>query len=141
MGELFRVLPPGGHVGFSDLALRACPAAAEDRALRALLYHPGAELVSDWPALFTRHGLGVVDYRDILSETLPTWEHARAVYQRRDGEVTRRLGRRLADRILASLEQIPGILARHGTYPVLCAQKPMAQAAEPCAGELTVDLS
>ncbi len=97
--------------------------------------------MSDWPALFTRHGLGVVDYRDILSETLPTWEHARAVYQRRDGEVTRRLGRRLADRILASLEQIPGILARHGTYPVLCAQKPMAQAAEPCAGELTVDLS
>jgi cyclopropane fatty-acyl-phospholipid synthase-like methyltransferase len=141
VGELFRVLRPGGHVGFSDLALRACPAAAEDRALRALLYHSGAELVSDWPALFDCHGFRVVECRDILSETLPTWEHARAVYQRRDGEVTRRYGRRLADHILASLEQIPGILATHGTYPVLCAQKPMARAAEPCAGELTLDLS
>jgi SAM-dependent methyltransferase len=47
--ELFRVLRPGGHVGFSDLALRACPSPAEDRALRAVLYHSGAELVSDWP--------------------------------------------------------------------------------------------
>ncbi len=41
-----------------------------------------------------------------------------------------------ADRILASLEQIPGILATHGTYPVLRAQKPSARAAELRAGEL-----
>jgi O-methyltransferase StaMB len=95
VGELFRVLRPGGHVGFSDLALRACPSAAEDRALRAVLYHSGAELVTDWPALFAHHRFRVVECRDILSETLPTWEHARAVYERRDGEVTRRYGRRL----------------------------------------------
>jgi O-methyltransferase StaMB len=140
-GELFRVLRPGGHLGFSDLALRTCPSAAENRALRAVLYHSGAELVSDWPELFTRHGFRVAECRDILSETLPTWEHARAVYQRRHGEVTHRYGRPLADRILASLEQIPGILATHGTYPVLSAQKPMAQTAELRAGELMVDLS
>jgi cyclopropane fatty-acyl-phospholipid synthase-like methyltransferase len=140
VGELFRVLRPGGLVGFSDLALRACPSAAEDRALRAVLYHSGAELVTDWPALFARHGFRVVECRDILSETLPTWEHARAVYERRDGEVIRRYGRRLADRILASLEQIPGILATHGTYPVLRAQKPRARAAELCAGELAAGL-
>ena len=136
VGELFRVLRPGGYVGFSDLALRACPSAAEDRALRALLYHSGAELVTDWPALFARHGFRVVECRDIMSETLPTWAHARVVYERRDGEVTRRYGRRLADRILAHLEQIPDILATHGTYPVLRAQKPRARTAELFACEL-----
>jgi cyclopropane fatty-acyl-phospholipid synthase-like methyltransferase len=124
VGELFRVLRPGGHVGFSDLALRACPSPPEDRALRALLYHSGAELVTDWPAIFARHGFQIVECRDIITETLPTWEHARAVYERRDGEVTRRYGRRLADRIRAHLERIPAILATHGSFPAFCAHKP-----------------
>jgi O-methyltransferase StaMB len=39
--DLHRVLRPGGHVGFSDLALRACPSQHEDHALRAVLYHRG----------------------------------------------------------------------------------------------------
>jgi cyclopropane fatty-acyl-phospholipid synthase-like methyltransferase len=121
--ELFRALRPGGHVGFSDLALRTCPSPAEDRALRAVLYHSGAELVTNWPAIFARRGFRVVECRDIISETLPTWEHARAVYERRDGEVTRRYGQRLVDRVAARLERIPLILAEHGTFPVLCAQK------------------
>src|SRR6266540_4128239 len=124
VGELFRVLRPGGHVGFSDLALRACPSPAQDQALRAVLYHSGAELVTDWPAIFADHGFWVVECRDIITATLPTWEHARAVYERRDGEVTRRYGRRLVDRTLAHLEQIRGILAAHGTFPVLCAHRP-----------------
>jgi SAM-dependent methyltransferase len=124
VGELFRVLRPGGHVGFSDLALRARPSPREDRALRAVLYHAGAELVTDWRAIFASNGFRVVECRDIISETLPTWEHARAVYERRDGEVTRRYGRRLVDRTLVHLEQISRILAAHGTFPVLCAHKP-----------------
>ena len=107
-----------------DLALRTCPTAAEDRALRALLYHTGAELLTDWPALFARHGFQIVECRNILNQTLPTWEHALAVCHCRDGEVTRRYGRRLANRILAQLEQIPAILATHGTYPALSAHKP-----------------
>jgi O-methyltransferase StaMB len=124
VGELFRVLRPGGHVGFSDLVLRTRPLPAEDRALRAVLYHSGAELVTDWPAIFARRGFRVVECRDIITATLPSWEHARAVYERRDGEVTRRYGRRLAERIFAQLELIPVILAARGGFPVLCAQKP-----------------
>jgi O-methyltransferase StaMB len=128
VSELFRVLRRGGHVGFSDLALRGSLSRAEDRALRAVLYHSGAELVSDWPAIFARNGFRVVECRDIITETLPTWEHARTVYERREDEVTRRYGRGLADRILADLERIHSILAAYGTFPVLCAHKPQPRA-------------
>jgi cyclopropane fatty-acyl-phospholipid synthase-like methyltransferase len=124
VGELFRVLRPGGYVGFSDLALRAHTSPAEDRVLRAVLYHSGAELVTDWLAIFASHGFRVVECQDIISETLPTWEHARAVYERRDGEVSRRYGQGLVDRVAARLERIPRILAAHGTFPTLCAHKP-----------------
>jgi len=124
VGELFRVLRPGGYVGFSDLALRAHPSPAEDRVLRAVLYHSGAELVTDWPAVFASHGFRVVECQDIISETPPTWEHARAVYERRDGEVSHRYGQGLVDRVAARLERIPRILAAHGTFPTLCAHKP-----------------
>jgi len=124
VSELFRVVRPGGYVGFSDLALRNYPSSAEDRVLRALLYHSGAELVSDWPALFAGHGFDVVECRDIIEETLPTWAHARAVYEKREGEVKRRYGRRLAGRTLEQLERIADILAAHGTVPLLSARKP-----------------
>jgi O-methyltransferase StaMB len=124
VSELFRVVRPGGHVGFSDLALRDYPSPAEDRVLRALLYHSGAELVSDWPALFARQGFQVVECRDIIEETLPTWAHARAVYEQREDEVRRRYGRRLANRTFGQLERIAAILAAYGTVPLLSARKP-----------------
>jgi hypothetical protein len=124
VAELFRVLRPGGHVGFSDLALRRDPSARENRTLRALLYHSGSELVTDWPAIFARSGFRLLEQRDILAETLPTWAHAQAVYERQDAEVIKRYGRRLAHRTLAHLQQIPHIIAAHGTFPALSAQKP-----------------
>jgi cyclopropane fatty-acyl-phospholipid synthase-like methyltransferase len=124
VSELYRVLRPGGHVGFSDLALRAHPTRAENRVLRAVLYHSGAELVSDWPAIFTRQGFRIVECRDIIRETLPTWTHARAVYEQRAREVARRYGRRLAQRTFEQLGRISEILAAHGTVPLLSAVKP-----------------
>ncbi len=124
VSEWFRVLRPGGYVGFSDLALRTYPSRKEDRVLRTVLYHTGAELVTDWPAIFDRQGFRVVECRDILEETLPTWDHARAVYQRRADEVRRRYGRRLAERTFEQLHRIQEILGEYGTVPSLRAQKP-----------------
>jgi SAM-dependent methyltransferase len=84
--DLRRVLRPGGHVGFSDLALRACPSQREDHALRAVLYHSGAELVTDWPALFVRHGFTIVERGDIIADTIETWDRVREAYEQRSVE-------------------------------------------------------
>lgn len=124
VSEWFRVLRPGGHVGFSDLAFSGYPTRREDRTLRSVLYHTGAELVSDWPAIFRRQGFRVLECRDILQETLPTWKHAGAVYASRAAEVKRRYGKRLAARTATQLERIHEILCAYGTVPSLCAQKP-----------------
>ncbi len=120
---LHRVLRPGGHVGFSDLALRTCPPARDDRAMRAVLYHRGAELVTDWPSLFGEEGFTVVERRDIIAEALPTWNHTRLVYEERNGEVVRRYGRRIATRTRAQVARIAEVLAGYGTFPVLSARR------------------
>ena len=121
--ELHRVLRPGGHVGFSDLALRACPSQHEEHALRAVLYHSGAELVTDWPALFVRNGFTILDRRDIIANTIETWDRVRAVYEQRSVEAVHRYGHRLAHRIRAQIDLIPKILAKYATFPVFSALK------------------
>jgi len=121
--DLHRVLRPGGRVGFSDLALRACPSRQEDQALRAVLYHSGAELVTDWAALFVRHGFTIIERRDIIADTIETWDRVRAVYERRSVEAVHRYGHRLASRIRAQIDLISGILAKYATFPVLSALK------------------
>ena len=77
----------------------------------------------------------MIEERDIVAETMPTWEHARAVYASRGGEVECRYGRRLADRTLAHLERIAVILAAHGTFPALCAHKPSSASADPVSAD------
>ncbi len=119
--ELYRVLRPGGSLGFSDLALRSPPTRSEDRALRALLYHSGSELVTDWPAVLTGHGFLVLEHRDILTQVLPTWDHAcnvRALYPENWYQ------RWVTDRARARLDWIGPVLALHGAFPVLSAQRP-----------------
>lgn len=62
------------------------------------MYHSGAELVTDWPALFVRQGFTIVDRRDIIADTIATWDRVRAVYEQRSVEAVRRYGHRLAHR-------------------------------------------
>jgi cyclopropane fatty-acyl-phospholipid synthase-like methyltransferase len=121
--ELHRVLRPNGRVGFSDLALHTNPSPTDNRTLRALLYHRGEELVTDWPALFLRHGFRVIDCHDIIAETMPTWHRTQAIYEERRSEVIHRYGKRIADRTRAQMHRIPTILASHATFPVLSVLK------------------
>jgi cyclopropane fatty-acyl-phospholipid synthase-like methyltransferase len=134
VSDLYRLLRPGGHIGFSDLALLQRVSRADDRELRAVLYHSAAELVTDWPAIFSRAGFRIVESHDIIAETLPTWDHVRAVYGTRADEVVRRYGRRLVARTTAHLERIASILAEHGTFPALAAHKPSGAVALPSDG-------
>jgi hypothetical protein len=91
--------------------------------LRALLYHRGRELVTDWPSLFENHGFTIAAQGDILPQTMATWDRIQTVYNQRNNEATRLYGRRVATRLRNRLEQIPQILARHATYVILAAIK------------------
>ena len=95
LAELRRMLRPGGQVGFSDLVFDRPPTAAEDRALRALLYHSARELPTDWPGLFAAAGFQLGTVRDIQAQTLPTGQHVQAVYRQHAAQIRVRYGRRL----------------------------------------------
>src|SRR4029450_1050018 len=94
--ELYRVLRPGGRVGFSDLALHTNPPPTDDHTLRAVLYHRGEELVTDWPALFLGRGFRVVNCQDIIGETMPTWDRTRGIYGEGRSEGGQRHAKRTA---------------------------------------------
>ena len=128
LAELARVLRPGGQVGFSDLVFDRLPTAAEDRALRALLYHSGRELLTDWPGLFAAAGFQLGTVRDIQAQTLPTWQHVQSVYRQHAEQLQARYGRRLgagiARRIDRQVDQVAAAIKRCGSYPALSATTP-----------------
>jgi len=128
LAELRRVLHPGGQVGFSDLVFDRPPTAAEDRALRALLYHWGRELLTDWPGLFATAGFQLGTVCDIQAQTLPTWQHVQAAYYQHAEQVQVRYGGRLgpgiARRIDTQVAQVAAAIKRCGSYPALSATTP-----------------
>ncbi|HPQ81570.1 MAG TPA: methyltransferase domain-containing protein, partial [bacterium] len=123
ISEMHRVLKPGGSIGFSDLVFTGKPTRAEESSMRAILYHDGSDLVTDWPELFADGGFEVVEKRDIISETMPMWTHSLAIYEERASDVRRRYGRRIAEKTMEHLRAIPGIMQKYGSFVLLSARK------------------
>jgi len=126
MDEVYRVLKPGGHIGFSDLAFTGCPSSKEEKAMKMILYHQGRELITDWPALFRKRGFKIQEEHDMIEHTMSTWDHFITVYEERRNEVQSRYGKRLAAQSLVNLKQLSAILNEFGSFPVISAQKPSA---------------
>lgn len=124
IGEMFRVLKPAGTLGFSDLVFKSSPTAEEEKIMRAILYHEGKELITDWASLFRAQGFEVLEEKEILSETMPTWDHSIAVYENQSKQVEERYGKRIAASTLQHLRKIPDILARHAAFVILSLRKP-----------------
>ncbi|MDO8462302.1 MAG: methyltransferase domain-containing protein [Deltaproteobacteria bacterium] len=123
--EMYRVLKPGGSIGFSDLVFTGKPSMDEEKAMRMILYHSGAELVTDWPALFEKRGFVIQEKRNILPQTMKTWDHTVAIYEERAAEVDERYGKAIANKTRRYLREIPKILQKYAAFPVLSIQKPL----------------
>ena len=122
LDEIWRVLEPGGTAGFCDLNLRQVPGPGEDRAVRALLYHSGAEMAVDWPAYFRKHGFDITSYADLHEETLATWEDVQDFWQL--PAVNRGPGKYIARQVQRRLAELVPVIRRYGTYPAFSARKP-----------------
>ena len=119
---------PAGRSVFSDLVFDRPPTAAEDRALRALLYHSARELLTDGPGLFAAAGFQLGTVRDIQAQTLLTGQHVQAVYRQHAAQIRVRYGGRpgpgIARRIDRQVAQVAAAIRRCGSYPALSATAP-----------------
>jgi len=91
--------------------------------MRAILYHEGRELITNWPALFRNGGFVVRSSADMMEHTHPTWEHSLAVYKKRREEVEHRYGRRIAKVTMKQMHRIPEILKTYGSFVVMSLEK------------------
>lgn len=121
--ELYRVLKPGGHLGFSDLVFTGKPTKEEEKSMRTILYHEGEELITDWPAIFEKYGFTINQQKDYIDDTMETWTHSLAVYEEKIDEVIERYGRRIANSSIEHLRKIPEILEKHGSFVVMSLKK------------------
>jgi hypothetical protein len=91
--------------------------------MRAILYHDGAELVTDWPHIFEQSGFSVTRRMDIIEQTMKTWHHSLMIYEKNAAEVERRYGKAIAKRTMGYLRHIPEILHKYGSFIVMSAEK------------------
>jgi O-methyltransferase StaMB len=130
LSEIWRVLKPGGHVGFCDFVFAHPPARREGRALRAFFYCTGREAFVDWPAHFRDRGFTVAECDDLHAATLPTWARVLEAYSLRSADLEGRYGKLIASHAIRQvLEMVPAIV-RCGAYPAFSARKPGRHAAE-----------
>ena len=63
------------------------------------------QLPTDWPGLFAAAGFQLGTVRDIQAQTLPTWQHVRAVYRQHAAQIPVRYGRRLGPGIARRIDR------------------------------------
>ena len=63
------------------------------------------QLPADWPGLFAAAGFQLGTVRDIQAQTLPTWQHAQAVYRQHAAQIRVRYGRRLGPGIARRIDR------------------------------------
>lgn len=121
VSEIWRLLKPGGHVGFCDFVFRQPPTRPESRALRTMFHCTGYEPTVDWAACFRDGGFTVSEFRDLHEFTKPTWNPEAVL--RRSMPVEQRYPKFWIKLGLRHVTTMAPAVVRCGAYPAFSAQK------------------